>query len=281
MRVLFVVLVLLFSSCDSDPPCIPEKPVDPGYPPIISAQRDTSVAVGDTLRLQAHANDPDGDSVAFYATAILRDASERDYVAEVHINRETGDFLFVPRFQDMPARTIMFTAVDARGYSASTLFDVSVWYHLDQKNDATATGGHNVMLYSPIGQEFVPDLSALDVVQLWLIGGSSYSGPGEFVMNIRSGTIGGQLLGASAVTALPYRFLGVASFEFERVALTPGQTYVIELVQLSGQNWLVGTTQSNPYVSGRMILEGRPIESMDLWFREGAVEPLPEGGLGL
>lgn len=175
----------------------------------------------------------------------------------------------------------MFTAVDERGYSVSTLFDVSAWYHVDQKNDPTASGGNNVLFYYPIGQEFVPGLSALDVVQLWMMGGSSYSGPAEFIVNIRTGTIGGPLLGTSAVTELPYRFLGVASFEFERIALTPGETYVIELVQLSGQNWLVGTTQSDPYVQGRMILQGRPVESMDLWFREGAVEPLPEGGLGL
>ena len=274
MRILLVVFVLLLCSCDSDPPCIPQKPDVPGNPPIIQAQRDTSLVVGDTLRLRAYATDPDGDDVTFYATALLRDASERNYVADVHMDQETGDFWFVPGFRDMPDRTIMFTAVDEHGYSASTLFEVTAWYRVDQASESTS-GGVNVILYFPVGQEFVPSLSALDVVQLWLMGGYSYSGPGEFIVNVRSETINGAIVGTSRVTTLPERYVGVASFEFERVALTAGQTYVIELVQLSGQNWLVGNGHFTAYTLGRMIQQGRPMDTNDLWFREGVASPLP------
>ena len=152
-------------------------------------------------------------------------------------------------------------------------------YIWDQTNDSFAPPlTQNVIIYSPIGQEFVPNLTYLDVVQLWIMDftiGSTL--PADFIVNIREGTIEGPVLGTSTTMTLPGGFDGVVTFELETVPLVPQTLYVIELVQTSNRNWGVKSSGGpySTYPLGRQILRGEPQENNDLWFREGCGGTVP------
>jgi PEP-CTERM motif-containing protein len=143
----------------------------------------------------------------------------------------------------------------------------------------------NVRLFGPIGQEFVPTLPFLDVVQLSTEDfGVNPNGIGaSLFVNIRSGTITGPIVGTSLLTALPDGFglSGGAITEFDfpsKVPLVPGNTFVIELVISSGDDWGVGSCGGlcgNTYPAGRAILFGVPQTDDDLWFAEGNAVPEP------
>lgn len=152
-------------------------------------------------------------------------------------------------------------------------------YAWDQSNDSfIPLLTQNASIYSPIGQEFVPNLTYLDVVQLWIqdmkIGSTQ---PADFIVNIREGTIRGRILGTSATATLAGGFNGIVTFTFEAVQLVPQTLYVIELVQGSGQGWGVKSSGGgySTYPRGRQILGGEPQENNDLWFREGRVGTVP------
>ena len=157
--------------------------------------------------------------------------------------------------------------------------DEYVW---DQTNDVMdplpePMSSHNVIMFSPVGQEFVPNLEYLDVVQLWLSDRNhGTAGPANFIVNIRQGTIGGPIIGTSETTTLPGGHHGVATFVFETVPLVPQSLYVMELVQLTSSNWMVsGLSGWSTYPLGRRILVGVPYENADLWFREGIGGAVP------
>ena len=270
------LLALLFFSCRDDNPCQPVDSDSPNHPPVLEAHPDTSVIIGDTLRLKASATDPDGDDIKYYLTVILRDTSD---TAAAFIDSLTGDFWFAPTVNDLPNRSMMFTAVDEHGRGMLTLFDVAVSYHLDQHYDSFQPNSSiNVFLYTPVGQEFTPQLSVLNFVELWF-SCSGYSG--ELKVNIRSGTIQGDILGSSDTVVITPGFYGffndIMIFEFDTVTLTPNELHVIEVVQISGFNIMINRHggPESLYPGGRMIIGGVPNERCDLWFREGAKAPLP------
>ena len=186
----------------------------------------------------------------------------------------------MPGARDLPDRTMMFTAVDEQGLAVSTVCKVTTFFQVDQMYNPSGSPGswHNILSYTPVGQEFVPSLNALDIVQLRV--GSAYSPnhpTAEFIVNIRSGTITGPIAGTSDTLALAVPFDDIATFVFDRIWLTAGETYVIELKQLSGWNWLIGHDSVSPfYYSGRLILDGNPWNNNDAWFRTGMGAPLPD-----
>ncbi|NIM18700.1 MAG: hypothetical protein GTO51_00395 [Candidatus Latescibacteria bacterium] len=272
----YCIAALALAACDRNSSCYRDQltgPITQNHPPSIQAQSDTNLVFGDTLKLRASATDPDGDDLTYYLTVFIRDISESDYVADAFLDSLTGDFWFVPGPMDMPDRSMMFTVIDEKGYSASTQFKVAVKYYLDQVCDLLQPDSfHNIVHYRPVGQEFVPNISALDIVQVWL----EVDSPADLIVNIRSGTITGPIEGTSEVLTFPGRFNGIATFEFERVDLVPQEMYVIELVQQSGQNCLIGYRREANYPYGRFILNGTPWEYDDAWFREGVGSPYPE-----
>jgi hypothetical protein len=274
--VMAALLVLAGIACDSEQTCPLVGPPARNNPPAIHAERDTSIVLGDTLRLQATATDPDGDALKYYLTVILRDVSESDYVADAHLDSINGEFWFAPGVRDMPERSIMITVTDEDGVSSSTLFTVKTSYYKDQANDSYSTPlFQNVRYCGPMGQEFVPIYGALDIVELQLmVGGTS-----EFQVRIREETITGPTVGASRAFKVPGSFVGTAIFEFERIQLVPHETYVIEIIASVGSG-MVGSPGigKSTYPYGRQIIEGEPKEINDLWFREGVKFPLPGGG---
>jgi hypothetical protein len=92
--------------------------------PVIQEQPDTSVALGDTLRLQAAAYDPDGDEITYRIVVYV----ETIYgpLPDIEFNSSSGRFWFAPAFTDLPSRSFEFFARDGRGGESSTKFAVDV-----------------------------------------------------------------------------------------------------------------------------------------------------------
>jgi len=95
--------------------------------------------------------------------------------------------------------------------------------------------------------------------------------------NIRSGSIGGPILG-SATVSLPVQPFTWTHIDFSStISLTPGSTYVLELtVPYKSGSWGV-TTPGGGYAGGTAIFMGTPNPSADNWFRTyGTPSPSPD-----
>ena len=95
--------------------------------PVMVAQGDTAVALGDTLHLVASATDPDGDLVIYGLVLIItRQEFMNGYRPRASIDQATGRFRFIARSQDIPLRSFEFRTSDGQGGSDSTRFNVVV-----------------------------------------------------------------------------------------------------------------------------------------------------------
>jgi hypothetical protein len=134
-----------------------------------------------------------------------------------------------------------------------------------------------MMLY----ESFVPTLSSIDFVQLEISDypDSSTSGA-KLAVGIYSGSPSAPtFLGSSELVSLPANFRndgiedsGIVTFDWATaISLTPGQTYYIVPVQITGDNaWSVAVTD-NTYPNGGLY----GFTGTDLWFREGETVPEP------
>ena len=141
---------------------------------------------------------------------------------------------------------------------------------LDQSNIFTDGGAWSIQQLGPVGQAFVPTLPVMDRVELWTADGDPQTSGVALQVYIRENSISGQVIGTSSITSLTDGFSGIARFDFpEAVPLVPGNLYVLEVVAVSGDNWMVGWNEDT-YSSGYAIVLGEPAGS-DLWFREWAM----------
>jgi len=150
---------------------------------------------------------------------------------------------------------------------------------VDQANDSEIPSvGWTIAGYSPIGQEFVPMLSEIGFVELFVENWST-SVPGEVDVELRIDTIDGLALGATGVVEVPPGYTGIIRCVFaSTLSMEAGARHVLVVrdVSLSG-TYLFDT--SDLYPSGRLILDGGPFGTEDAWFREGvtttgAAEPV-------
>jgi hypothetical protein len=160
---------------------------------------------------------------------------------------------------------------------------------IDQANTGLPLGTifQNVGVFSPIGESFTPSLTSLNFVSL--LTEEASGAPYTLEANIRSSSISGAVLETSdpIVISPPSPTTPVtALFIFSNpVPLVPGNLYVIQVVDLSGQG-LIGSSGINNYAGGTQILGGILQPDNDLWFREGIIStPEPETllflGIGL
>jgi len=146
-----------------------------------------------------------------------------------------------------------------------------------QSCDPFDPNGHmSLWFYSPMGQEFVPEFDRLEVVELHThdMGTGSDTLGAVLRVDVHRSTIYDPVLGSSDLVDLAHGFQGVTHFEFTvPVSLEPGSLYVIELVQVAGENWGCGTHGYAWEIcpGGRPIIGGEPLEYSDLWFREGVL----------
>jgi hypothetical protein len=134
----------------------------------------------------------------------------------------------------------------------------------------------NIITLGPMGQEFVPEFTAVNRVEFQVFDFGELDGLGAtVVVMIRIGAILGPVLGTSVPVHLPDLHEGVVEFDFaEDVPLVPGELYVMEIFVLEGSNFML-VYDSSPggqrYPFGRLITWAGPSETVDAWFREGIV----------
>ena len=130
----------------------------------------------------------------------------------------------------------------------------------------------------PVGESFIPSLSAVGFVQLELFDGHPNNGVGATLyVNLRSNSIAGPILSSTDPVFLPDTPFGggVTNFFFSGPAVVvPGTTYFFEIVVQSGDLWLVNTL-SDAYPRGEFYRQGTAQPLADLWFREGIIVPEP------
>jgi len=146
---------------------------------------------------------------------------------------------------------------------------------VDQSNVVlTNRFSYNNFHLAPMGQEFTPSLYALDAIELILDDAScalNGSPGGDLQLNLREGTITGRILATTEASHFPNCFYGVLRFNFPAVvAVTPGRTYVMEAVHVSGHSSALYMNESpDNYTGGNFIMMGTVRPGKDLWFREG------------
>jgi hypothetical protein len=148
---------------------------------------------------------------------------------------------------------------------------------VDQEN----LSGPNVgSLSQPVGQSFIPSLTAVDAVDVEL---AAVSNPIDVQVNILDGISGsyglsGTVLGSSGTVTLSSTTLSLVHFDLSsEVALTPGNTYVIEVVPVNntnGYSFRWAESGSNPYRYGQDLQTGIApgsvsVTSVDMVFVEG------------
>lgn len=160
---------------------------------------------------------------------------------------------------------------------------------VDQHQDLG--GGFLGMAYAaPLGQEFVPDVSNLAAVELYISVSGGGAGPAVTV-NVREDTITGAIVGTGSISSA---LTGWNLIDLNADAwLTVGELYVLEFISSSPNG--VTRQSGNYYGDGRYIFKGTPQTSgSDLQFRTyydteaqapvpipGAVWLLGSGLLGL
>jgi hypothetical protein len=159
----------------------------------------------------------------------------------------------------MPTMSLL-GGVDVGIYNAVTL---------DQSFDPGFGAGWNwVQAHQPIGQSFTPTYPRLWEVDLGLENPSA--GSVSLTLNIRKGTISGPVVGSQIFT-VPVtgpKFVSVYFTPYPGVTLTPGMTYVLDLVG-SGPATVRWYTQipGGTYPSGTAITDGSQQLNGDYLFK--------------
>jgi hypothetical protein len=131
-----------------------------------------------------------------------------------------------------------------------------------------------------IGQSFTPTLNRIDAAEVSLAAG----GPVSFQLLILDGVSGAgglssPVIGMSDPVPVNSATLSMVHFDLQSpLALTPGQVYVLHVVNLSGTAFNFGATGGNPYPGGQSFQSNLPttlIANEELVFSEGLHVPEP------
>lgn len=116
--VLAVMLVSALGCADDDEPTAVMN-----QPPVVQPIPDMVVQIGDTLQIQASAEDPEGDDVVYrLVIPIIFGAG----TAEAAIDSSSGEFRFVPQPSDGTLRWFGVFARDSKGAEGSEEFYVLI-----------------------------------------------------------------------------------------------------------------------------------------------------------
>jgi hypothetical protein len=163
--------------------------------------------------------------------------------------------------------TLALTAYSAHGVGI---------YQVDQSVSPLTAPNLFVNIEST-GESFVPTLSSVGFAQFYLNDASPVQQSSTLVVDIWSGSFAnGVLLGQTApVTVGPFS-AGATTFYFSNpVAVTPGTTYFLQPIILSGDIESAGVLPGTGYANGEAFISGVANPNYDLWFNEGVVVPEP------
>jgi hypothetical protein len=163
----------------------------------------------------------------------------------------------------------------------STLGQGFVYDQQSSMESNVQEGSVLIQFSSPLGQSFTPSLSAVGFVRLYLYDANLGNSIGASVMlNLRSSSITGPILGSPAPVAMPDNFVGLSDFFFlNAVPVTPGQKYFLEAIVQSDDSWVLNASNYS-YPGGSEIYAGSPLIGNNLWFREGLyIVPEPSTAL--
>lgn len=151
----------------------------------------------------------------------------------------------------------------------------------DQASAGESTQGEfaiGIQSNQPLGQSFTPSLDGVGFIRLYT-GDSSLNGIGATLyVNLRSGSMSGPIIGASAPVFLPDGFVGRTNFLFTtQLSVTPGTSYYLQPVVQSGDTWQIISDggRNFTYSGGTAFYHGTASQFEDLWFQEGVVVPEP------
>jgi len=144
--------------------------------------------------------------------------------------------------------------------------DVSIQnqQNLDQSL-TTSTGWNWINLHMPIGQSFKPTNPLFTRFSVYLENTAAASR--TIQMNLRSGSIGGAILGSKSFTIAGPAAAGWSDVDMASpVAVTIGSTYVIQLIDsVGGVRWYGNS--GAVYADGAAITDGSPSATYDYLFR--------------
>lgn len=124
----------------------------------------------------------------------------------------------------------------------------------------------------PFGQSFIPSLSSISFVRLF-IGENSLSPQSSVYVNLLSDSITGTVIATSSTIDFSGPS-GYTNFFFPNpISLAPGTTYYLQPVASSGSPLTQAGIPS--YANGTLFMSGLPVVNDNLWFREGIVVPEP------
>jgi hypothetical protein len=149
---------------------------------------------------------------------------------------------------------------------------------VDQKQEIV-TGTIDLTSNSAIGQEFQPSLGLLEAVDVYL--DTQNSAAATITLMVRAGTLTGTVLATATVSVPGNTQPGFVHFAFNSVGVTPGSTYVIQLVQVAGVIVRWHDSDANPYGKGEALVDNNvPLPSIDMAFRTYGSTPnsSPVGG---
>ncbi len=144
------------------------------------------------------------------------------------------------------------------------------------KTDAAETtyvGGNSIDFHSPIGQSFTPTYGIFTRFDVYLM--NSAGADRAVQMNLRSGTIGGPIIGSKTFSVPASSPWGWANIDMPSpISVNPGSLYVLELIEpVGGVNW--GARTPGTYPGGNAIYNGADNAAFDNMFRTyGATDSL-------
>ncbi len=165
--------------------------------------------------------------------------------------------------------------------SSLNVFGQGTFVYDQQSSDESnyQEGGADIQQNQPIGQSFTPSLSTVGFVRLFIYNGLLLdTTPADVVVNLRSTSITGPVLGVSATVTIPggSLFGGPIDFVFAApVSVTPGVSYYFQPVVLNNSNLGLSRSLLYNYPNGSAYIGGVTDSTSDLWFREGIVVPEP------
>lgn len=131
--------------------------------------------------------------------------------------------------------------------------------------EATYVGGNAIDFHSPIGQSFTPTYAIFTGLDVYLM--NSAPATRTVTMNLRSGAIGGPVVGSKAFTVAASAAWAWIHIDMSSpVSITPGSLYVIELVEpVGGTSW--GCNTPGTYAGGTAIYNGAVNAAFDNMFK--------------